>query len=59
MAFSSGGGIEEFLTLERVNANRAAQGFAPRSQADFDFYEGLKNQLGLESGLFTDNVSVA
>jgi hypothetical protein len=58
-AFSSGGGIEEFLTLEQVNANRAAQGFAPRSQAAFDFYEGLKNKLGLESGLFKDNVSIA
>lgn len=58
-AFSSGGGIEEFLTLEQVNANRAALGFAPRTQATFDFYEGLKEQLGLESGLFVDNVSIA
>lgn len=57
--FSSGGGIEEFLTLEQVNANRAAIGFAPRSQAAFDFYEGLKAQLGLTSGLFTDNVAIA
>ena len=58
-AFSSGGGIDEFLTLEQVNSNRAAQGFAPRNQAAFDFYESLKNQLGLESGLFKDNVSIA
>lgn len=58
-AFSSGGGIEEFLTLEEVNANRALLGFAPRSQATFDFYEGLKAQLGLTNGLFTDNVSIA
>jgi len=58
-AFSSGGGIEEFLTLEEVNANRAALGFAPRSQATFNFYEGLKAQFGLTSGLFTDNVSIA
>lgn len=58
-AFSSGGGIEEFLTLEQVNANRAAAGFAPRNQAAFDFYEGLKNQLGLTSGLFKDNISIA
>lgn len=58
-AFSSGGGIEEFLTLEQVNANRAALGFAPRSQATFDFYEALKAQLGLTSGLFKDNVSIA
>lgn len=58
-AFSSGGGIEEFLTLEQVNANRAALGFAPRSQATFDFYEALKNQFGLENGLFKDNISIA
>lgn len=58
-AFSSGGGTDKFLTLEQVNANRAALGFAARSQATFDFYEGLKTQLGLTSGLFTDNVSIA
>ncbi len=58
-AFSSGGGIEQFLTLEQVNANRAALGFAPRSQATFNFYEGLKAQFGLTSGLFKDNVSIA
>ncbi len=58
-AFSSGGGIEQFLTLEQVNANRAALGFAPRSQATFDFYEGLKAQFGLTTGLFKDNVSIA
>lgn len=58
-AFSSGGGIEEFLTLEQVNANRRALGFAERNQAAFDFYKDLREQLGLESGLFTDNVSIA
>lgn len=58
-AFSSGGGIEDFLTLEQVNANRAALGYAPRSEAAFDFYQSLKEELGLTSGLFTDNVSIA
>ncbi|HEX8485481.1 M10 family metallopeptidase [Sphingomonas sp.] len=58
-AFSSGGGITEFLTLEQVNANRAALGFAPRSQATYEFYEELRAQLELESPLFTDNISIA
>ncbi|SEN65243.1 Peptidase M10 serralysin C terminal [Sphingomonas gellani] len=58
-AFSSGGGVEEFLTLEEVNANRAAAGLAARTQAAYDYYEDLKSQLGLKNGLFTDNVSIA
>ncbi len=58
-AFSSGGGIEEFLTLEQVNANRALLGLAARSQATFDAYTELREQLGLTSGLFTDNISIA
>lgn len=58
-AFSSGGGIEDFLTLEQVNANRAAQGFAPRTQAAFDFYTTLREELGLTSGLYKDNISIA
>ena len=58
-AFSSGGGIDEFQTLAEVNANRAALGFGARSEATWAFYEGLKQQLGLTSGLFTDNVSIA
>lgn len=58
-AFSSGGGVEEFPSLEEVNANRAALGFAARSQADYDFYVELRETLGLTSGLFTDNVSIA
>jgi hypothetical protein len=58
-AFSSGGGVIEFPSLEEVNANRAALGFAPRSQATYDFYVGLRTDLGLTSGLFTDNISIA
>lgn len=58
-AFSSGGGVIEFPTLEEVNANRAALGFAPRTQAQYDFYVSLREELGLENGLFTDNISIA
>lgn len=58
-AFSSGGGIEEFLTLEQVNANRAAQGLAPRTQAVFDAYTALREELGLTTGLYKDNISIA
>ncbi|PXA94644.1 hypothetical protein DMC47_20435 [Nostoc sp. 3335mG] len=58
-AFSSGGGIEAFLTLEQVNANRAAQGFAPRSQATFDAYTALREELGITTGLYKDNIAIA
>lgn len=58
-AFSSGGGVLEFPTLEEVNANRAALGFAPRTQAQYDYYVSLREELGLENGLFTDNISIA
>lgn len=58
-AFSSGGGIEEFLTLEQVNANRAALGFAPRTAATAQFYEDLKAKYGIDSPLFKDNISIA
>jgi len=59
-AFSSGGGIEDFLTLEQINANRAALGFAPRTQATFDFYMStFKEGLGLTDGLYHDNISIA
>ena len=57
--FSSGGGSVEFLSLAEVNANRAAAGFAARSQATYDFYEGLRISLGLADGLFKDNVAIA
>ena len=58
-AFSSGGGVIDFPTLDEVNANRAAIGFAPRTQATFDFYEDLKAELGITNGLFHDNISIA
>lgn len=58
-SFSSGGGSIEFATLEEVNANRAALGFAPRTQATFDFYLGLRAELGLTNALFKDNISIA
>jgi Ca2+-binding RTX toxin-like protein len=58
-AFSSGGGIEKFLTREEVDANRALAGFGPRSDAAWEFYENLKIELGLTNGLYKDNVSIA
>lgn len=58
-AFSSGGGIEAFLTLEQVNANRAALSFAPRSQADWNDYQAIKAAYDITSPLFTDNISIA
>ncbi|QNE33148.1 matrixin family metalloprotease [Sphingomonas sp. NBWT7] len=58
-SFSSGGGVIEFPSLEEVNAKRAELGFAPRSQETYDFYVGLREELGLTNGLFTDNVSIA
>ncbi|PAX06363.1 hypothetical protein CKY28_17740 [Sphingomonas lenta] len=58
-AFSSGGGIEQFLTLEQINANRAAAGLAPRTQAVFDAYQALKATYDIESPLFKDNISIA
>ncbi len=59
-SFSSGGGTEQFLTLEQINANRAALGFAPRSQATFDAYNQLfRDPQGLTTGLFHDNISIA
>jgi len=59
-AFSSGGGTVEFLSLEEVNANRAALGFAPRSQATYDLYFQLfAGPQGLTNGLFKDNISIA
>lgn len=57
-AFSSGGGTVEFLTLEQVNANRAALGLAPRTQATFDLYNSLF-KAGLANGLMTDNIAIA
>ncbi len=58
-AFSSGGGIEAFLTLDQINANRAAAGLDPRSAGTFAYFESFKQFLGLKSGLLTDNISIA
>ena len=58
-AFSSGGGIESFLTLEQINENRAALGFAPRTQATYDAYLEIAAAYGFTDGLFTDNISIA
>ena len=59
-AFSSGGGVMEFLSLEEINANRAALGFAPRTQATYDLYISLfAEPQGLTNGLYKDNISIA
>ncbi|MEH3038233.1 MAG: calcium-binding protein [Sphingomonas adhaesiva] len=58
-AFSSGGGAAKFLTLEEVNAARAAAGLPARTQATYDFYEALKKEYGITSSLFKDNISIA
>ncbi len=59
-AYSSGGGTEQFLSLAEINANRAALGFAPRSQATYDIYlSQFRDGLGLTNGLFKDNIAIA
>lgn len=58
--YSSGGGTEEFLSLEEINANRAALGFAARTQATYDLYNELfRDPQGLTNGLFKDNIAIA
>lgn len=58
--YSSGGGTEEFLSLEEINANRAALGFAARTQATYDLYNELfRDTFGLTNGLFKDNIAIA
>lgn len=57
-SFSSGGGSIEFLSLEEVNANRAAIGLAPRTQTSYDYYNSVLRE-GLENGLMKDNISIA
>ncbi len=58
-AFSSAGGTESFKSLAEVNAARAAIGLPPRTQAQYDLYEGIKADLGLTDGLYRDNIAIA
>lgn len=58
-AFSSGGGVEAFLTLDQVNANRAALGLALRTEAAADYFQAVRDQFQLSTGVFRDNVSIA
>jgi Ca2+-binding RTX toxin-like protein len=58
-AFSSAGGIEQFRTFEEVNAARVAKGLPARTPEQWEFYEGLKEELGLTNGLLKDNISIA
>lgn len=58
--FSSGGGTEEFLSLEEINANRAAAGYTARTQEEYDsILATYRDAAGLENGLFKDNISIA
>lgn len=59
-SLSSIGGVTlaEALTLEQVNANRAAAGYAPLSQANYDIrMNNLK--ANPDAGLLVDNVGIA
>lgn len=58
-SFSSAGGADHFATLDEVNANRAALGFAPRTQATYDYYQDLIARLGVTNPQFKDNISIA
>ncbi len=57
--FSSAGGADHFASLDEVNANRAAAGFAPRTQATYDYYQDLIDRLGVKNPEFKDNISIA
>lgn len=58
-AFSSAGGTATFKSLAEINAARALVGLAPRTQAQYDLYEGIKADLGLTDGLYRDNIAIA
>jgi serralysin len=58
-AHSSAGGTVDFLTLAQINANRAAEGLAPRTQATLDVYNDIRDQYLFTNGLMHDNISIA
>ncbi|MDP3748800.1 MAG: M10 family metallopeptidase C-terminal domain-containing protein [Phenylobacterium sp.] len=68
-SFSSAGGIEEFLTLDEINANNAAAGLPARSALLYEIYnngvEGINGGeswieiAGVTSPLMKDNISIA
>jgi len=58
-AFSSAGGTVEFLTLAQINANRALEELAPRTQATLDVYNDIRDQYLFTNGLMHDNISIA
>ena len=58
-AFSSAGGASKFYTLDQINKARAELGFAPRTQATYDYYQDLIKQLGVKDPGFKDNISIA
>ena len=58
-AFSSAGGASKFYTLDQINKARAELGFAPRTQATYDYYQDLIKELGVKNPGFKDNISIA
>lgn len=59
-SFSSVGGFysETIPTLAEINARRAAEGLAPRSQATYDLYLEITGNT-YRNGLMTDNLGIA
>ncbi|HEY9234235.1 MULTISPECIES: M10 family metallopeptidase C-terminal domain-containing protein [Phenylobacterium] len=68
-SFSSAGGVEQFLSLEEINANNAAAGLPARSEQLYEVYnngvEGINGGLswreivGATDPLMHDNISIA
>lgn len=58
-AFSSAGGADHFYTLDEINEARVKAGFAPRTQATYDYYQDLIARLGVTDPGFKDNISIA
>lgn len=68
-SFSSAGGIEEFLTLDEINANNLAAGLPLRSEQLYKIYnegvdgvnggESWREIAGVTSPLMKDNISIA
>ena len=58
-AFSSMGGASKFYTLAQINKAREALGFAPRTEATYQYYQDLIAELGVKNPGFKDNISIA
>jgi serralysin len=68
-SFSSAGGVEQFLSLEEINANNAAAGLPARTEQLYDIYnvgvdgvnggESWREIVGATDPLMHDNISIA